>query len=170
MPRAISRSASSRFPQQECFTEEAVTLLSAEFRVSKNTDRMGMRLDGLAVAIETAGTSFPTRSQLVPSVPGSHSRSSFRGTTRRPGVSQDRHGDLADLPVVGRSTGRRAAIAAVSIWRGGACRIGERRLAELVASLERCRKAMASIPCLWRRQSDQRRRHRLHLMSPTAAV
>src|SRR3984893_6896075 len=34
-------------PQQECFTEEAVTvLLSAEFRVSKNTDRMVMRLDG----------------------------------------------------------------------------------------------------------------------------
>ncbi len=34
-------------PQQESFTKEAVTvLLNAEFRVSKNTDRMGMRLDG----------------------------------------------------------------------------------------------------------------------------
>lgn len=34
-------------PQREYFTEEAVTtLLGAEFRVSKDADRMGMRLDG----------------------------------------------------------------------------------------------------------------------------
>src|SRR5260370_590606 len=34
-------------PQQECFASEAVTaLLSAEFQVSKSTDRMGMRLEG----------------------------------------------------------------------------------------------------------------------------
>jgi biotin-dependent carboxylase-like uncharacterized protein len=34
-------------PQQESFTEEAVAaLLAAEFRISKNADRMGMRLDG----------------------------------------------------------------------------------------------------------------------------
>jgi allophanate hydrolase subunit 2 len=34
-------------PQRECFTDEAVaTLLNAEFRVSQNADRMGMRLDG----------------------------------------------------------------------------------------------------------------------------
>jgi biotin-dependent carboxylase-like uncharacterized protein len=34
-------------PQQEHFTDEAVkTLLSAEFRITKDTDRMGMRLEG----------------------------------------------------------------------------------------------------------------------------
>jgi allophanate hydrolase len=34
-------------PQQQCFTEEALaTLLSAEYRVSKHADRMGIRLDG----------------------------------------------------------------------------------------------------------------------------
>ena len=34
-------------PQQEFFTEDAIaTLLEAEFRVSQNADRMGMRLEG----------------------------------------------------------------------------------------------------------------------------
>lgn len=37
-------------PQQECFTDEALaTLLDAEFRISKDADRMGMRLDGPAL-------------------------------------------------------------------------------------------------------------------------
>ncbi len=37
-------------PQQECFTVEALaTLLDAEFRISKDADRMGMRLDGPAL-------------------------------------------------------------------------------------------------------------------------
>jgi len=34
-------------PQHECFTDAAIAaLLDAEFRISKNADRMGMRLDG----------------------------------------------------------------------------------------------------------------------------
>jgi biotin-dependent carboxylase-like uncharacterized protein len=37
-------------PQQEYFTDEAIAaLLSAEYRVSKDTDRMGMRLEGPAL-------------------------------------------------------------------------------------------------------------------------
>lgn len=37
-------------PQQEYFTDDAVaTLLGAEFRISQNADRMGMRLDGPAL-------------------------------------------------------------------------------------------------------------------------
>ena len=128
-------------PQQECFTEEAVTvLLSAEFRVSKNTDRMGMRLDGpllrhrdgwdiVSDAIATGAIQVPGSGQPILLL------ADHQTTGGYPKIATV---ISADLPVVGRRRpGDALRFAAVSIEEAEElCRDGERRLAELVAALE----------------------------------
>jgi biotin-dependent carboxylase-like uncharacterized protein len=128
-------------PQQECFTEEGVTvLLSAEFRVSKNTDRMGMRLDGpplhhrdgwdiVSDAIATGAVQVPGSGQPILLL------ADHQTTGGYPKIATV---ISADLPVVGRRRpGDALRFAAVSIEEGEElCREGERRLAELVAALE----------------------------------
>jgi biotin-dependent carboxylase-like uncharacterized protein len=128
-------------PQQECFTEEAVTvLLSAEFRVSKNTDRMGMRLDGpplrhrdgwdiVSDAIATGAVQVPGSGQPILLL------ADHQTTGGYPKIATV---ISTDLPVVGRRRpGDALRFAAVSIEEGEElCREGERRLAELVAALE----------------------------------
>jgi allophanate hydrolase len=128
-------------PQQECFTEEAVTaLLSAEFRVSKNTDRMGMRLDGpplrhrdgwdiVSDAIATGAIQVPGSGQPILLL------ADHQTTGGYPKIATV---ISADLPVVGRRRpGDALRFAAVSIEEAEElCREGERRLAELVAALE----------------------------------
>lgn len=127
-------------PQQECFTEEAVTvLLSAEFRISKNTDRMGMRLDGpplghedgwdiVSDAIATGAVQVPGSGQPILLL------ADHQTTGGYPKIATV---ISADLPVVGRRRpGDALRFAAVSIEEGEElCREGERRLAELVAAL-----------------------------------
>jgi len=128
-------------PQQECFTEEAVTvLLSGEFRVSKNTDRMGMRLDGpllrhrdgwdiVSDAIATGAIQVPGSGQPILLL------ADHQTTGGYPKIATV---ISADLPVVGRRRpGDALRFAAVSIEEAEElCREGERRLAELVAALE----------------------------------
>ena len=128
-------------PQQECFTEEAVTvLLSGEFRVSKNTDRMGMRLDGpllrhrdgwdiVSDAIATGALQVPGSGQPILLL------ADHQTTGGYPKIATV---ISADLPVVGRRRpGDALRFAAVSIEEAEElCREGERRLAELVAALE----------------------------------
>jgi allophanate hydrolase subunit 2 len=128
-------------PQQECFTEEAVTvLLSAEFRISKNTDRMGMRLDGpllrhrdgwdiVSDAIVTGAVQVPGSGQPILLL------ADHQTTGGYPKIATV---ISADLPVVGRRRpGDALRFAAVSIEEAEElCREGERRLAELVAALE----------------------------------
>jgi biotin-dependent carboxylase-like uncharacterized protein len=128
-------------PQQECFTEEAVAvLLNAEFRVSKNTDRMGMRLDGpplrhrdgwdiVSDAIATGAVQVPGSGQPILLL------ADHQTTGGYPKIATV---ISTDLPVVGRRRpGDALRFAAVSIEEGEElCREGERRLAELVAALE----------------------------------
>jgi len=128
-------------PQQECFTEEAVAvLLSAEFRISKNTDRMGMRLDGpplrhrdgwdiVSDAIATGAVQVPGSGQPILLL------ADHQTTGGYPKIATV---ISADLPVVGRRRpGDALRFAAVSIEEAEElCREGERRLAELVAALE----------------------------------
>jgi allophanate hydrolase len=128
-------------PQQEYFTEEAVTmLLSAEFRVSKSTDRMGMRLDGpllrhrdgwdiVSDAIATGSIQVPGSGQPILLL------ADHQTTGGYPKIATV---ISADLPVVGRRRpGDALRFAAVSIEEAEElCREGERRLAELVAALE----------------------------------
>ena len=108
-------------PQQECFAEEAVTvLLSAEFRVSKNTDRMGMRLDGpllrhrdgwdiVSDAIATGAIQVPGSGQPILLL------ADHQTTGGYPKIATV---ISADLPVVGRRRpGDALRFAAVSIER-----------------------------------------------------
>jgi len=128
-------------PQQECFTGEAVAVLfSAEFRVSKSTDRMGMRIEGpllrhrdgwdiVSDAIATGAIQVPGSGQPILLL------ADHQTTGGYPKIATV---ISADLPVVGRRRpGDALRFAAVSIEEAEElCREGERRLGELVAALE----------------------------------
>jgi biotin-dependent carboxylase-like uncharacterized protein len=128
-------------PQQEYFTEDAVTmLLSAEFRVSKSTDRMGMRLDGpllrhrggwdiVSDAIATGAIQVPGSGQPILLL------ADHQTTGGYPKIATV---ISADLPVVGRRRpGDALRFAAVSIEEAEElCRDDHRRFAELLATLE----------------------------------
>lgn len=128
-------------PQQEYFTEAAIaTLLDSEFRASQNTDRMGMRLDGprlqhragwdiVSDAIPTGAIQVPGSGQPIVLL------ADHQTTGGYPKIAT---AVSADLPVLGRRRpGEVVRFAAVTVEAAEAlCRDEERRLAELVASLE----------------------------------
>jgi allophanate hydrolase len=128
-------------PQQEYFTEEAVTmLLSAEFRVSKSTDRMGMRLDGpllrhrdgwdiVSDAIATGAIQVPGSGQPIVLL------ADHQTTGGYPKIATV---ISADVPVVGRRRpGDALGFAVVSIEEAEElCRDDHRRFAELLSTLE----------------------------------
>jgi len=128
-------------PQQEYFTEEAVTaLLNSEFRVSKDADRMGMRLDGpllqhragwdiVSDAIATGSIQVPGSGQPIILL------ADHQTTGGYPKIATV---ISADLPVVGRRrSGDAIRFVAVSIETAeGLYREQERWLAELIAGLE----------------------------------
>jgi allophanate hydrolase len=128
-------------PQQEYFTAEAVAiLLDAEFRISQSADRMGMRLDGpllelhcgwdiVSDAITTGAIQVPGSGQPILLL------ADHQTTGGYPKIATV---ISADLPVVGRRRpGDALRFAAVTVEAAEElCRAEERRLAELVASLE----------------------------------
>ena len=128
-------------PQQEFFTKQAVaTLLDAEFRISQSADRMGMRLDGpllhhragwdiVSDAIVTGAIQVPGSGQPILLL------ADHQTTGGYPKIATV---VSADLPVVGRRRpGDALRFTAVTVEAAEElCRIEERRLAELVASLE----------------------------------
>src|SRR6516225_9701640 len=128
-------------PQQEYFTDAAiVALLDAEFRISPSADRMGMRLDGpllelrrgwdiVSDAIITGTIQVPGAGQPIVLL------ADHQTTGGYPKIATV---ISADLPVVGRRRpGDTLRFAAVTVdMAEQLCRDEERRLAELVASLE----------------------------------
>jgi biotin-dependent carboxylase-like uncharacterized protein len=128
-------------PQREYFIEEAVTaLLSAEFRVSKNSDRMGMRLDGpplhhrrgwdiVSDAIATGSIQVPGSGQPIVLL------ADHQTTGGYPKIATV---ISADLPLVGRRRpGDMLRFASAEVEAAEKlCREEERRLAALVATLE----------------------------------
>jgi allophanate hydrolase len=128
-------------PQQEYFTEEAVAaLLGAEFRISPSSDRMGMRLDGpllelhrgwdiVSDAIVTGAIQVPGSGQPILLL------ADHQTTGGYPKIATV---ISADLPVVGRRRpGDALRFVAVTVEAAEElCRAEDRRLAELVASLE----------------------------------
>lgn len=128
-------------PQQEHFTPQAVTtLLSAEFRVSQDADRMGMRLEGPALqhrsgwdivsdAIATGSIQVPGSGQPIVLLADHQTTGGYPkiATVISP-----------DLPAVGRCRpGDRLRFAAVTAQAAeDLCRQAERRFAELLAALE----------------------------------
>jgi allophanate hydrolase len=128
-------------PQHECFTDAALAaLLEAEFRVSRNADRMGMRLEGPALshrggwdivsdAIATGAIQVPGLGQPILLL------ADHQTTGGYPKIATVVSGDL---PVVGRRRpGDRIRFAAVSIEDAEEiARDAERRFAALAASLE----------------------------------
>src|SRR5215472_2207465 len=128
-------------PQQEYFLPEAVTtLLSAEFLVSREMDRMGMRLEGLPLrhcggwdiisdAIATGSIQVPGSGQPIVLL------ADHQTTGGYPKIATV---ISADLPVVGRRRpGDAIRFAAVEIAAAEAlCRQVERQFADLVAALE----------------------------------
>jgi biotin-dependent carboxylase-like uncharacterized protein len=128
-------------PQREYFTEAAVTaLLGSEFCVSQSADRMGMRLDGpllqhrggwdiVSDAIATGAIQVPGSGQPIVLL------ADHQTTGGYPKIATV---ISADLPVVGRRRpGDPMRFAVVTVEAAEAlCRAEERRLAELVASLE----------------------------------
>jgi biotin-dependent carboxylase-like uncharacterized protein len=128
-------------PQQEYFTEDAViTLLNAEFRVSQNADRMGLRLDGpplrhrggwdiISDAIATGSIQVPGSGQPIVLL------ADHQTTGGYPKIATV---ISADLPLVGRRRPSDAIrFVAVDIGTAEAlCRAAERQFAELVAALE----------------------------------
>jgi biotin-dependent carboxylase-like uncharacterized protein len=127
--------------QQEYFTEAAVTtLLTDEFRVSQNADRMGMRLDGpllqhrggwdiVSDAIATGAIQVPGSGQPIVLL------ADHQTTGGYPKIASV---VSADLPVIGRRRpGDPVRFEAVTVEAAEAlCRDEARRLANLVASLE----------------------------------
>ena len=128
-------------PQQEYFTEEAITaLLDGEFRISQSADRMGMRLDGpllqhrngwdiVSDAIMTGAIQVPGSGQPILLL------ADHQTTGGYPKIATV---ISADLPVVGR---RRPSdtlrFAAVTVETAEAlCRDAERRLTEMLTRLE----------------------------------
>jgi biotin-dependent carboxylase-like uncharacterized protein len=128
-------------PQQEYFIDAAVAaLLGGEFRVSQSADRMGMRLDGprlqhsdgwdiVSDAIATGAIQVPGSGQPIVLL------ADHQTTGGYPKIATV---ISADLPVVGRRRpGDPIRFAAVTVEEAQEfCRAEERRLAELVASLE----------------------------------
>lgn len=128
-------------PQQERFREDAVaTLLDAEFRISQNADRMGMRLDGprlghqrgwdiVSDAIATGAIQVPGSGQPILLL------ADHQTTGGYPKIATV---ISADLPVVGRRRpGDRVRFAAVAIEEAEAfARDAERRLARSIAALQ----------------------------------
>jgi biotin-dependent carboxylase-like uncharacterized protein len=128
-------------PQQEYLTDEAITaLLGAEFRVSKDTDRMGMRLDGpvlrhrggwdiVSDAIATGSIQVPGSGQPIVLL------ADHQTTGGYPKIATV---ISADLPIIGRRrSGDPIRFISIAIEKAEAAyREQERRLAELVAGLE----------------------------------
>jgi biotin-dependent carboxylase-like uncharacterized protein len=135
-------------PQLEFFTDAAVAvLLEGEFRISPQSDRMGMRLDGPRLA-HRAG--WDIVSDAIPTgaiqVPGSGQAilllADHQTTGGYPKIATV---VSADLPVVGRRRpGDPIRFAAVTVEEAEElARAESRRLAALIASLEPVRDAAA---------------------------
>jgi biotin-dependent carboxylase-like uncharacterized protein len=128
-------------PQQEYFTPEAVTtLLSAEFQVSQDADRMGMRLDGPALrhrggwdivsdAIATGSIQVPGSGQPIVLL------ADHQTTGGYPKIATV---ISADLPVIGRSRpGDKLRFASATAEAAEElCREAERCFTELIAAIE----------------------------------
>ena len=128
-------------PQQECFTDEALaTLLSAEFRISKEADRMGMRLEGptlrhrggwdiVSDAIATGAIQVPGSGQPIVLL------ADHQTTGGYPKIATV---ISADLPTTGRRRpGDMIRFAAVSVEEAEQlARDAENRLAALIATIE----------------------------------
>lgn len=128
-------------PQQEYFANDAVAaLLGAEFRVSKNADRMGMRLEGpllrqragwdiVSDAIATGAIQVPGSGEPILLL------ADHQTTGGYPKIATV---VSADLPVVGRRRpGDTLRFAAVTVEEAEElCRDEERSFADLVAALE----------------------------------
>jgi allophanate hydrolase len=128
-------------PQHKCFREEALaTLLGAEFRVSKDADRMGMRLDGPALrhrrgwditsdAIVTGSIQVPGSGQPIVLL------ADHQTTGGYPKIATV---ISADLPALGRCRpGDPLRFVSVELEEAEAmCREAEREFAKLVAALE----------------------------------
>lgn len=128
-------------PQQEYFTEDAVTaLLSAEFCVSQDADRMGVRLDGprlhhrngwdiVSDAIATGSIQVPGSGQPIVLL------ADHQTTGGYPKIATV---ISADLPIVGRhKPGDRLRFASVEAEAAEELsREEERRFAELLAAIE----------------------------------
>lgn len=128
-------------PQQDHFMDEAIAvLLGAEFRISPNADRMGMRLDGpplrhragwdiVSDAIATGAIQVPGSGRPVILL------ADHQTTGGYPKIATV---VSADLPVLGRRRpGDAVRFAAISVEEGEAlCRAEERHFARLAASAE----------------------------------
>jgi biotin-dependent carboxylase-like uncharacterized protein len=128
-------------PQQEYFTDEAVgALLSAKYRVSKDTDRMGMRLEGPALrhrdgwdivsdAIATGSIQVPGSGQPIILL------ADHQTTGGYPKIATV---VSADLGLVGRRRpGDLIRFVAIEVETAEALYVEqERRLAEVIASFE----------------------------------
>jgi biotin-dependent carboxylase-like uncharacterized protein len=128
-------------PQQEWFTAEAVaTLLGAEFRISNDADRMGMRLDGPRLSHrdgwDIASDAIATGSIQVPGSGQPIVLLADHQTTG--GYPKIATVISADLPAIGRRRpGDAVRFAAVGIEEAEElCRAAERRFAQLVAALK----------------------------------
>jgi biotin-dependent carboxylase-like uncharacterized protein len=128
-------------PQQEYFTDDALAaLLTAEFRVSNNADRMGMRLDGpllrhrrgwdiISDAIATGAIQVPGSGQPIVLL------ADHQTTGGYPKIATV---ISADLPLVARRRpGAALRFAAVTIEQAEQlARDAEQRLTALIASIE----------------------------------
>jgi biotin-dependent carboxylase-like uncharacterized protein len=128
-------------PQQDYFTAAALaTLLAAEYRISRSADRMGLRLDGPALAHrrgwDIVSDAIATGAIQVPGLGRPILLLADHQTTG--GYPKIATVVSADLPVVGRRRpGDAIRFAAVSAEMAEElARHAERRFAALVASLE----------------------------------
>jgi len=106
-------------PQRDCFTEEALaTFLSAEYAVTKDADRMGLRLDGPALR-HRAGADIPSDGLVsgCVQVPGNGSPIILLADHQTAGgYAKIATVISADLPRVGRAVpGTRLSFAAVTV-------------------------------------------------------
>jgi biotin-dependent carboxylase-like uncharacterized protein len=127
-------------PQRDCFAADAVeTLLGAEYRVSPNADRMGMRLDGpplrhrhgwdiVSDAIATGTIQVPGSGQPILLLADHQTTGGYPKIATVASI---------DLPVVGRRRpGDRLRFVAVSVEEAEElARDAERRFASLAASI-----------------------------------
>jgi allophanate hydrolase len=128
-------------PQQEYFTDEAMaTLLKAEFRISQNADRMGMRLDGPALrhrqgwdivsdaiatgAIQVPGSGQPILLLADHQTTGGYPKIATVVSADLPAVARRRPGDTIRFTAVAADTAEQL------------CRDLENRLLGLVAAIE----------------------------------
>ena len=153
-------------PQQEYFADEAVTtLLDAEFRISTNADRMGMRLDGprlchrqgwdiVSDAIATGAIQVPGSGQPILLL------ADHQTTGGYPKIAAV---ISADLPVVGRRRpGDAIRFAAVTVEEAEQLAPRQRTPPRRPDRLDRtgARRQQHRPRLTLRRQSDQRCRHR----------